>query len=238
MNNPQIYQSDQFGKIRVLYEDGKPLFCGRDVCKALGYTDPTNAMKLHCRGVAKRHLIDSKGRNQQANFLPEGDVYRLITHSKLPTAEQFERWVFDEVLPSIRQTGQYNAQKQADTYTRYLRISNSQMVDSIQALSFHKARLREYQEALDNARTSKEKDLALAQEWKRIYKKDCELVRRWENVVRGEQNAVDKAISALEQFMDWQDVFSQVPEISSDELTALFSPVLNEMTAQAAPAAK
>ena len=238
MNNPQIYESDQFGKVRILYEDGKPLFCATDVAKALGYSRPKDTVTAHCHGAVKRRLIDSMGRNQQANFLPEGDVYRLITHSKLPSAEQFERWVFDEVLPSIRQTGQYNAQKQADTYTRYLQISNSQMVDSIQALSFHKARLREYQEALDNARANKEKDLALAQEWKRIYKKDCELVRRWENVVRGEQNAVDKAISALEQFMDWQDAFSQFPEISSDVLTALFSPVLNEMTAQAAPAAK
>lgn len=238
MNNPQIYQSDQFGKIRVLYEDGKPLFCGRDVCKALGYTDPTNAMKLHCRGVAKRHLIDSKGRNQQANFLPEGDVYRLITHSKLPTAEQFERWVFDEVLPSIRQTGQYNTQKQADTYTRYLQISNSQMVDSIQALSFHKARLREYQEELNKARANKENSWDLVKGWKKVYRKDCELVRRWENIVRSEQDQVEKAFSALEQFADGQDVFSPLLDISSDELVALFSPMLNEMTAQATPASK
>ena len=40
-------------------------------------------------------------------FIPEGDVYRLIVHSKLPSAERFERWVFDEVLPSIRQHGAY-----------------------------------------------------------------------------------------------------------------------------------
>ena len=44
---------------------------------------------------------------QEINFIPEGDVYRLITHSKLPTAQQFESWVFDEVLPTIRRHGAY-----------------------------------------------------------------------------------------------------------------------------------
>lgn len=237
MNNPQIYQSDQFGKIRVLYEDGKPLFSGSDVCKALGYSNQRDALTRHCKGVVKRDIL-TKGGNQQANFLPEGDVYRLITHSKLPTAEQFERWVFDEVLPSIRKTGQYNTQKQADTYTRYLQISNSQMVDSIQALSFHKARLREYQEELNKARANKENSWDLVKEWKKVYRKDCELVRRWENIVRSEQDQVEKAFSALEQFADEQDVFSPLRDISSDELVALFSPVLNEMKAQATPASK
>ena len=109
MNNPQIYQSDQFGSVRILYEDGKPLFCATDVAKALGYSRPKDAVTAHCHGAVKRRLIDSMGRNQQANFLPEGDVYRLITHSKLPSAEQFEHWVFDEVLPSIRQTGGYQS---------------------------------------------------------------------------------------------------------------------------------
>ncbi len=45
------------------------------------------------------------GKMQEINFISEGDVYRLITHSKLPAAEKFESWVFDEVIPSIRKTG-------------------------------------------------------------------------------------------------------------------------------------
>ena len=40
-------------------------------------------------------------------FIPEGDVYRLIVHSRMPGAERFEKWVFDEVLPMIRKTGGY-----------------------------------------------------------------------------------------------------------------------------------
>ena len=102
---PFDYQGTQ---VRTLEQDGHALFCGKDVATALGYKDPTNALKQHCRGVVFHHPIsDRLGRTQDARFISEGDVYRLITHSKLPTAERFERWVFDEVLPSIRQHGAY-----------------------------------------------------------------------------------------------------------------------------------
>lgn len=104
----QVFSSEQFGSLRTYEENGQVLFCGKDVAKALGYKDTTNAMKRHCRGVAKRHPItDSLGRTQEAVFISEPDLYRLITHSKLPTAEKFERWVFEEVLPAIRRTGGY-----------------------------------------------------------------------------------------------------------------------------------
>lgn len=82
------------------------LFCGSDVAKALGYSIPSKAVNAHCRGVSKME-VPTNGGNQTMLFIPEGDVYRLITHSKLPAAEQFERWVFDEVLPSIRKNGAY-----------------------------------------------------------------------------------------------------------------------------------
>lgn len=107
MTEIQLFNSPQFGGIRTLTENGKTLFCGKDVASALGYTDTINAIKQHCHGVVKRHLTDSLGRKQETNFIPEGDLYRLITHSKLPDAEKFESWVFDEVLPSIRRHGAY-----------------------------------------------------------------------------------------------------------------------------------
>lgn len=102
----QIYQNEQFGAIRTIEEDGKVLFCGNDVAKALGYTNPRKALGDHCKGVTKRDTLTDGG-TQSLSFIPEGDLYRLITHSKLPTAEMFEKWVFDEVLPSIRKTGGY-----------------------------------------------------------------------------------------------------------------------------------
>lgn len=112
----QVFNNDQFGVLRTYDEDGQVLFCGKDVAKALGYKDTTNAMKRHCRGVAKRHPIqDSLGRTQEAVFITEPDLYRLIVHSKLPTAERFERWVFEEVLPAIHRTGGYMIAKQDET---------------------------------------------------------------------------------------------------------------------------
>ena len=82
------------------------LFCGTDVAKALGYSNPNKAINNNCRAVTKRSTPIS-GKMQDINFIPEGDVYRLIVRSKLPSAERFERWVFDEVLPSIRKHGAY-----------------------------------------------------------------------------------------------------------------------------------
>src|SRR5699024_4943111 len=78
----------------------------KDVAQALGYRRPADAIAAHCKGVCVLPT-PSNGGIQQMKFIPEGDVYRLIVHSKLPSAERFERWVFDEVLPSIRQHGAY-----------------------------------------------------------------------------------------------------------------------------------
>lgn len=107
MNELQIFNSPEFGDVRTVEIDGKPYFVGADVAKALGYKDTVNALKQHCRGVVKHHLTDSLGRNQEASFIPEGDLYRLIMKSKLPSAEKFETWVMDEILPSIRKHGGY-----------------------------------------------------------------------------------------------------------------------------------
>jgi len=107
VNKLQIFENKEFGQIRTIEEDGRVLFCGKDIVTALGYKDTTNAMKQHCRGVVKHHLADSLGRNQEMNFIPEGDICRLAAKSELPGAERFESWIFDEVLPSIRKTGAY-----------------------------------------------------------------------------------------------------------------------------------
>lgn len=107
MNELMIFNNPEFGEIRTIEENGKVLFCGNDVALALGYKDTTNAIKRHCRGVAKRHLTDNLGRDQLMNFIPEGDVYRMAASSQLPGAEKFESWIFDEVIPSIRKNGGY-----------------------------------------------------------------------------------------------------------------------------------
>jgi anti-repressor protein len=95
--------------IRVILvgQDGEPWFVAREVADILGYKDPINAIKTHCRGVAKHHLVDSLGRKREMSIIPERDVYRLVMRSNLPEAERFEEWVVSEVLPSIRKRGVY-----------------------------------------------------------------------------------------------------------------------------------
>lgn len=97
--------------VRAVEIDGMPWFVGKDVADALGYADSTTAMRSHCRGVQKLHPIrDSRGRAQETRILSEPDVLRLIVNSTLPAADRFERWVFEDVLPSIRRTGSYTGQ--------------------------------------------------------------------------------------------------------------------------------
>ena len=128
MNDLTIFESPEFGSIRTVEEDGKVLFCAKDVAASLGYKDTTNAIKQHCRGVVKRHLTDNLGRDQITNFIPEGDVYRLAAKSELPGAERFESWIFDEVIPSIRRTGGYIVgQKElspAELMAKALKVAN------------------------------------------------------------------------------------------------------------------
>ena len=116
MTDIQKFTNEEFGTIRTVEQDGKVMFCGKDVATALGYKDTTNALKQHCRGVANHHpIVDQLGREQQARFITEGDLYRLIASSKLPSAQQFESWVFDEVLPSIRKQGGYMTARADET---------------------------------------------------------------------------------------------------------------------------
>lgn len=106
MNKLKIFNSAEFGDIRTTEIDGKPYFVANDVARALGYKRPADAVTAHCKGSVKhRYLTD--GGEQELKVIPEGDIYRLTVRSKLPSAEKFEKWVFDEVIPSIHQYGAY-----------------------------------------------------------------------------------------------------------------------------------
>lgn len=94
MNDVQVFISEEFGQVRTAEIGGKPYFMASDVAKALGYARPNDAIQQHCRATVKRRTPIS-GKMQEVNFIGEGDMYRLITHSKLESAERFELWVFD-----------------------------------------------------------------------------------------------------------------------------------------------
>lgn len=133
----QLFNNPRFGDVRTLTEDGNTLFCGSDVARALGYAKPQNAIAAHCKGALKRG-IPTNGGMQEMSFIPEGDLYRLITHSKLPDAEKFERWVFEDILPSIRRNGMYaTPEKLAE-----MLLNPDAMIQTLQALKAEQEKRR------------------------------------------------------------------------------------------------
>lgn len=109
MNQLKNFNHPMFGELPVIQIGDKPHFGATAAAKMLGYSNTSDAIARHTKkdGVVFHEVIDSLGRTQSAKFISEGNLYRLITNSKLPNAEQFETWVFDEVLPSIRKHGAY-----------------------------------------------------------------------------------------------------------------------------------
>lgn len=117
MNDLKVFSNSEFGELGVMLIDGKEYFPATQCAKLLGYKDTINAIKQHCKldGVVKRKGV-SYTTNQhgvttqqtvELKYINEGNLYRLIVSSKLPKAQEFESWIFDEVLPEIRKTGSY-----------------------------------------------------------------------------------------------------------------------------------
>lgn len=114
MSDLQIFNNPEFGQVRMVEIDGVPYAVAIDVAKALGYVDPHVAIRNHCKGVVKL-TIPTNGGEQEVKVITEGDIYRLIVKAADQSkneeirakAERFERWIFDEVIPSIRKHGAY-----------------------------------------------------------------------------------------------------------------------------------
>ncbi len=117
MNALTTFTFDGAAVRTTLGEDGEPLFVGKDVCEVLGYANPAKAMQDHCKGVTIRYPLQTQGGMQEVRVLSEPDVLRLIVRSRLPAAEAFERWIFEDVLPSIRKTGTYSMPSRARPQT-------------------------------------------------------------------------------------------------------------------------
>ena len=106
MNTPQIFNFEQ-NEVRTFLENDVPYFVANDVAKTLGYKNPSDATNKHCKKAVKTWGSDSLGRRQSFKIIPESDVYRLVIKSNLPSAEKFESWLMEEVLPQIRKHGMY-----------------------------------------------------------------------------------------------------------------------------------
>ena len=107
MNQLQIFENKEFGKIRTVEINNEPYFVGKDVADILGYTNTPKAIRDHVDDEDKtvNELFTVNG--TKGILINESGLYSLILSSKLPTAKKFKRWVTSEVLPSIRKHGMY-----------------------------------------------------------------------------------------------------------------------------------
>lgn len=112
MNKIQEFFSEQFGTVRTVNFDGMIYFYGIDIAKALGYSNASKAVTTHCKRIVTKVLETSNSQNGKTvkgkvSLISKSDIYRLIVKSKLESADQFESWIFDEILPRIESTGAY-----------------------------------------------------------------------------------------------------------------------------------
>lgn len=128
MNETQIFQSKEFGSVRVLEREDGPWFVGKDVASILEYTNTRKAIRDHVDEEDRREerIVTPSG-EQTAAVINESGVYSLILSSKLPSAKAFKRWITTEVLPAIRRTGGYMGRTEglsdAEIMARALEIS-------------------------------------------------------------------------------------------------------------------
>lgn len=117
MNQLQIFKNSDFGQVRVVKKSNQLWFGASDIAKALGYSNPRDAIVKHCSldGVATYDIIDSLGRAQKMKFITEGNICRLFANSKLPNAKKFESWIFDDLVPSTLRNEGYLVIKKGDT---------------------------------------------------------------------------------------------------------------------------
>lgn len=153
MNDGMLTVSNsEFGKLEILVEDGKELFPANDCAKMLGYSNPNGAIQKHCRSILKREGTLFNGtakdgtrttRKAMVNYIPEGDLYRLIIRSRLPAAQKFEKWLFDEVLPELRRTGGYRAKPAADLPHQWMGRGCIRIDDAAKLLGVKKEKIRD-----------------------------------------------------------------------------------------------
>lgn len=106
MNKIQEFFNEKFGTVRTVAIDDVIYFVASDIARALGYKNPQKAIRDHCKRV-NESFIPSNGGEQKAKVITKSDIYRLIVRSKLEYADEFESWIFDEIMPTIEKTGAY-----------------------------------------------------------------------------------------------------------------------------------
>lgn len=116
MNELKLFQSPIFGQVRTVVMNGQVMFAATDVAKCLGYANPQKAIRNHCKSIGVNEMdTPTKGGIQKVRFITKGNVVRLVASSELPQAEEVESWIFDEVIPTVLETGGYISTVPNDT---------------------------------------------------------------------------------------------------------------------------
>jgi prophage antirepressor-like protein len=170
-------------------DNGEALFCASDVAKVLGYANTRDAISVHCKGVVKRDTLTSGGK-QTINFIREPDLFRLMSHSKLPEAKKFETWIYETVLPSINHTGAYIDKKSPDMIIAEKKLKIAEMKEKRLAAKEERQRRKdEFAEECKRRTWAKDdekiadKDIAKKAERLRIAANDARKIGR-EDLVR------------------------------------------------------
>lgn len=199
MNELQIFENVEFGKIRTLVHDGKPYAVGVDVARVLEYSKPSQAVINHCKGILKLGIPSYNQRGarvvQRTNVIPEGDIYRLIIksaeQSKSQTikekATKFEKWLFEEVLPAIRQTGTYSINQ--DNVIKALTEEVCRLTEIVTKMQSQvQAQLHQYPTMLltGNQQYDGNLNIAAKKKWMRKFNQCMDMLEEKFNLTRNE----------------------------------------------------
>lgn len=166
MNQLQIYNNPDFGKVRTIEEEGIIWFAASDVAKALGYSNPRDAIARHCKsacvvfhdvGVITGKRADGTPaiQSKSMSFINAGNLYRLIAGSKLPDAVKFESWIFDDLVPNTLRNGGYLVIKKGDTPETLAERGQQVLQASVKRLT----------KQLEKSEAENEQNKALLEEW-------------------------------------------------------------------------
>ena len=200
MNDLQIFTNPEFGEVRTVEINGEPWLVGKDVAAALGYKEPTKAVREKVdpedKGVSK---IDTPSGTQDMLIINESGFYSLVLSSKMPKAKRFKRWVTADVLPAIRRNGAYElAQTQQNDELDRLRAQDEYLKKWLHLLVTAKkdveiltGNLRDVRKQRDDAKA----DYLAA---KSNYGKWCDLCRQFEALMTDAQNRVNSCVDQLQ----------------------------------------
>lgn len=210
MNDLQIFENPEFGRVRTVELDGQPWLVGADVATALGYKNPRKALADHIdpedKGVTKR---DTPGGEQDILIINESGLYSLILSSKMPKAKAFKHWVTSEVLPALRRNGVYETVK-TQQHIEQLEATNERLTAAIQAVSTAKAELAEVTAMRDNFIKDRDDFKEHFQKWKSMYGGACDRLRRAENLVQQAQDNLNSRIDQLKIVAFGLPAFDQI----------------------------